>query len=114
MGRVGNPMSSVCFPDLCSRHCWPDVGRAFLPADRLSSRSLDFGHFRRVGSRNSGGSGKSALLPGDCEAQGCEQSGIFSHFLPQQREQIEERRPVGIATPFGKGLIMLIAARTEG
>jgi hypothetical protein len=23
----------------CRRHCWADVGRAFLPADRLSSRS---------------------------------------------------------------------------
>jgi hypothetical protein len=29
----------VCAIYLCRMHCRPDVGRAFLPADRLSSRS---------------------------------------------------------------------------
>jgi len=36
-------------PELCRRHCWFDVGQAFLPmaflaADRLSARRLKFGH----------------------------------------------------------------------
>ena len=79
----------------------------FSPTPGGFTAALEFLHFSGVG-----GVGEGAV--GELEAEGLGAFGVVDHFFAQQGDEVEAGGAVGLASPFGQGLISCAAFGAEG